>query len=363
MENHKRKYFMRLALQQAQTIIGNTSTNPAVGCVIVKDGCVVSAASTNINGRPHAEYKALNNIRNSVKKKSNLFVTLEPCSHYGKTQPCVNKIIKGKIKKVFFSINDPDIRSYKKSINILKRRSIFTFKGIESRRIRNFYQSYIKYKKGKLPFVSSKLAISKDFYTKNIYKKWITNFYSRSRVHLLRSKHDCILSSVKTILNDNPLLDCRINGLENKSPTKVILDKNLRIPINSRVIKNAKKQKTIIFYNKPNYKKIQLLKKLKVKLVWVSLNKDNYLNLKEILILLNKNGYSRVFVESGLKLTQAFLRNNLVDDFYLFISNNKIKRNGNLSFKKAFNLFLKKKKQEAPNVNLFGDKMILYKIK
>ena len=144
---------MNLALMQAHKTLGKTKDNPAVGCVIVKNDNVISAASTSVNGRPHAEYNAIKNKKNLV-KNSNLYVTLEPCSHYGKTQPCVNKIIKGKIKKVFFSINDPDIRSYKKSINILKRKSIFTFKGIESRRIRNFYQSYIKYKKGKLPFVS-----------------------------------------------------------------------------------------------------------------------------------------------------------------------------------------------------------------
>ena len=143
--NHKDHYYMNLAFNLARSKSGLTGTNPPVGCVIVKDGCVVSAASTNINGRPHAEYKALNNITNSVKKKSNLFVTLEPCSHYGKTQPCVNKIIKGKIKKVFFSINDPDLRSYKKSINILKKRSILASKGTESRKIRNFYQSYINF--------------------------------------------------------------------------------------------------------------------------------------------------------------------------------------------------------------------------
>ena len=113
-KNKNHAYFMRLALQQAKKILGNTKDNPAVGCVIIKNNHVISAGHTSINGRPHAEYNAIICSRNAI-KNSNLYVTLEPCSHYGKTPPCVNEIVKHKIKKVFFSLNDPDYRSFNRS--------------------------------------------------------------------------------------------------------------------------------------------------------------------------------------------------------------------------------------------------------
>ena len=117
----KNSYFMGLALQQAHKSLGNTKENPSVGCVIVKNNHVISAGFTGINGRPHAEQNAINFSKKNV-KNSELYVTLEPCSHYGKTPPCVNKIIKSKIKKVFFSIKDPDPRSYNKSTELFKRK-------------------------------------------------------------------------------------------------------------------------------------------------------------------------------------------------------------------------------------------------
>ena len=139
----KNSYFMRLALQQARRSLGNTRENPAVGCVIAKNNHLISAGSTSIGGRPHAEQNAINfseiNLQNSQ-----LYVTLEPCSHYGKTAPCVKSIIKNKIKKVFFSINDPDPRSFNKSAQNLRRRGIYVSSNIYDvmgRKIKSFVNS------------------------------------------------------------------------------------------------------------------------------------------------------------------------------------------------------------------------------
>ena len=205
--------FMRLALMQAQKNLGKTKDNPSVGCVIVKNGSIISVASTGIGGRPHAEHNAITFSKDNV-KNSYLYVTLEPCSHYGKTPPCVKKIIRSKIKKVFFSIQDPDSRSHNKSSKKLKKNKILVHKGILRSEIKRFYKSYFKYKKSSLPYVTAKMAISKDFYTKVNNNNWITNKFSRGRVHLMRSAHDCILTSAKTVIEDNPRLDCRILGLE-----------------------------------------------------------------------------------------------------------------------------------------------------
>ena len=241
----KHSYYMRLALMQAERILGNTKTNPAVGCVVVKNNCIVTAGFTSINGKPHAERNAIIYAKNNI-KKSNLYVTLEPCSHYGKTPPCVKAIIKNKIKSVFFSLKDPDHRSYNKSTKLLKNNMIKVRKGILSADTRNFYRSYFKFKKNTLPFVTAKMAISKDFYTKNKKNEWITNKFSRGRAHLMRSYHDCIITSSSTIIADNPKLNCRIPGLENRSPTRVVLDKNLKIPIGCNITKSANKYNTII---------------------------------------------------------------------------------------------------------------------
>ena len=353
---------MNLALMQAHKTLGQTKDNPAVGCVIVKNDNVISAASTSINGRPHAEYNAIKNKKNLV-KNSNLYVTLEPCSHYGQTPPCVDKIVKNKIKRVFFSVKDPDLRSFDKSSTLLKKNKILVKSGVCKNKIKNFYRSYYKFKKKGLPFITCKLATSKDYYTHNIKKKWITNFFSRGRVHIMRNNHDCIITSVNTVIMDNPLLTCRIKGLENKKLAKFIIDKKLKIPISSKVLNNKYNQKITIFHNQINNKKIQQLKKLKIKTIYLPLSDNKNFNLKEIVIKIKSLGYSRIFLESGINLAKDFLKNNLVDDFYLFVSNKKIGINGRKKLTQDIKIFLKNKKIIEEKVNLCGDKLFFYKLK
>ena len=187
-----------------------------------------------------------------------------------------------------------------------------------------FYKSYLKFKKENLPYVAAKIAISKDYFIKNIENKWITNEASRSRGHILRSKHDCLITTYNTIKQDNPMLNCRVLGLEKKSPTRVILDKNLSIKTNSNVIKTSNKYPTIVIFNNYNKKKIRALKYYKVKLIKKRLNASNQFDLNDILLHLKNKGFSRIFVEAGIKLSTSFFNNNLIDDFKLFISNNNL---------------------------------------
>ena len=357
----KHSFFMKLALMQAQKSLGNTKENPAVGCVIVKNNCIVSAGCTGTNGRPHAEQNAITYSKNNV-KNFDLYVTLEPCSHYGRTPPCIKTIIRSKIKRVFFSLKDPDPRSYNKSTNQLKKNKIKVQNGILGSDIKNFYKSYFKYKRNVLPFVTAKMAISKDYYTKNRKNKWITNKFSRGRVHLIRSNHDCILTSSKTIIKDNSELSCRIRGLKNHSPSRIVLDKKLNIPITSNIVRSANKYRTIIFFNKINDKKIKVLKNLKIKLIKTSLGEDGNFDLNNILLKVKLLGFSRILLESGLNLTTNFLNKGLVDDFHLFISSKNLGKNGKNSFKKNMKLFLKNKKFTNEKINLFGDKLISYEL-
>ena len=353
---------MKLALLQAGKVLGKTKKNPAVGCVIVKNNCLVSAGHTGINGIPHAEYNAIK-FGKTKTEKSDLYVTLEPCSNYGKTPPCTKLIIKNKLRKVFFSINDPDSRSFNKSHLTFKKNGVKLSKAILNNEIKSFYRSYIKSKTKDLPFVTSKFAISKDFFSINKKEKWITNKFSRGRVHLLRSMHDCLLTTSSTVNNDNPDLTCRISGLEKYSPARIILDKNLKANKNSKIFKQAKKYKTIIFHNKNDNKKIKFLERFGVKFIKIPIDINKNLNLRYCLEKIKKLGYSRVFLEAGIRLTTIFLKDNLVDDFFLFISKNKIKSDGDGSFEKIIKNLLKKKKNTIEKVFLFGDKLISFKIK
>lgn len=358
----KHSYFMSLALLQAKKVIGNTKINPAVGCIIVKNDSVVGAAHTSFNGRPHAEHNAIINSKENV-KNSDMYITLEPCSHYGKTPPCVKTIIKNKVRKVFFSLKDPDYRSFNKSTKQFKKKSIKVLNGILYKDTKNFYRSYFTYKDNKLPFVTAKMAISKDFYTKNKREKWITNNFSRGRVHLMRSNHDCIITSHKTVLDDNPNLNCRIPGLEDHSPCRIILDKNLKMPLKSNIVKSANKHRTIIFFNKIKSNKIDFLRKSKIMLVKFPLNSDGDFILENVLKKVKLLGFSRIFLETGLNLTTSFLKRKLINDFQLFVSKKNLGINGSKSFKKNMGLFLKNKMFIHEKVNLFGDKLISYRIK
>jgi len=362
IKHKNNSYFMKLALLQAQKNIGNTNENPSVGCVISKNKSVISVGCTNINGRPHAEHNAIYQSKINL-KGADLFVTLEPCSHYGETQPCINSIIRSGIKRVFFSILDPDFRSYNKSTKLLQKKNIIVKKGVCSHEINSFYRSYIKSKSSLLPFVTCKLAISKDFFTINKKKKWITNMFSRGRVHLMRSNHDCIMTSCETIFKDNPSLTCRINGLKNRSPSRIILDNSLKIPLNSNILKEAGSYRTIIFYNKFNKEKIKQLKNFKIELLKIPADINNNLDLQETLIKAKELGFYRILLESGKKLTTSFLYKNLVDDLNLFVSDKNLRKNGRNNIKKELNFFLKNKKGINEKVNLFGDQLITYKIK
>tara|TARA_Y100000590_G_scaffold439130_1_gene562749 strand:- start:326 stop:865 length:540 start_codon:yes stop_codon:yes gene_type:complete len=179
----------------------------------------------------------------------------------------------------------------------------------------------------------------------------------------MRSTHDCILTSVNTIISDNSKLTCRINGLENTSPTRIILDKNLKIPIKSYIVRTASRYNTIIFFNKINKKKLNFLKKLKIKLISTPLNEDGNFNLESVLIKVKLLGFSRIFLESGLNMTANFLDRGLVDVFQLFISSKKLNLDGFNSFESIMKIFLKKNKTTNEKVNLFGDKLISYRVK
>ena len=326
--NSKDHQYMDLAINLAKDRMGLTGLNPSVGCLIVKDDEIISTGQTSLNGRPHAEYNA---IKNNIKKinGSTLYVTMEPCTHHGLTPPCTSQIIKSKIKKVIYAIDDIDYRTSKKAYSLLKLKKIIVKKNLLKNKANKIYKKYFYHKKNKLPYVIGKIACSKD---KFIYsnKKNITNKHSRNISHLLRYQNQGILITSRTLNIDNPKLNCRINGLENYSPTRFILDKNLNFKANSFLIKNSKKIKTIFFYNKINKQKLEILKKNRISSIRLKLNSKNQFDLIKLLNTIYKFGISSLLVEGGKILTENFLKNKLFNEFYLFQSSENLNKKGKI---------------------------------
>ena len=312
------KKYMRFAINLASNNNGLTGTNPSVGCVVVKNKEIISYGSTKINGRPHAEIIAL---RKNKKKifGSLLYVTLEPCSHFGKTPPCTKSIIKSKVKKVNYSIEDLDYRTFNKSKKILKSNKIITKSGLLKNETKVIYKKYNYIKKNNYPYITGKLACSSNFYIlKN--NSLITNVHSRSVSHLLRYRNHGILTSYKTINSDNPKLNCRISGLEKFSPKRIILDKNLKIKMNTYIMMSSKKIKTLIFHNSKNKKKIKKIKNKGIKLIYLDVKNNGDFNLKEVIKIIYNNGIHNLLVEFGKDLTQKMISEKLFNEFYLFRS-------------------------------------------
>ncbi len=315
----KDKNFMRIAINLAKARKGLTGDNPSVGCVIVKNNKIISIGQTGYNGRPHAETNAINNSFQNL-KGSKMYVTLEPCNHYGKTPPCTKSIIRSGIDEVFYSINDLDNKVKGKSFNILSKKKIKVKKGLLKNDAINLYDSYLINRNLQLPYVTAKIAISKNklIYSEGI--KRITNQISDKLSHYLRFKNDAIMISVKTLNIDNPKLDCRLKGYEKFSPIRIILDKNLDIRSKTYIFKSAKKSNTIIFHNSYDISKISKLKKKGMILIQSKINNKKMLDLKFIKKKLFCLGIRNLLVEGGDKITKNMLQNRLIDQFYLFQS-------------------------------------------
>ncbi len=347
--NHN--HYLDLAFNLAEKNLGKTKLNPSVGTVIVKNGTVISSGVTSLNGRPHSEYNALKDLKNC--SGASLYTTLEPCTHFGKTPPCTNIIIRKKIKDVFYSSEDPDVRTFRKAKKILSKKGIKT-KIIKSKRYIKFYKSYFINKKLCVPFVTAKIAISKDFFTINKKEKWITNKISRNKVHLLRSKHDCVLSTSKSINRDNSLLNCRINGFNNNKPDLFIIDLKLKLKKKLSLNKYLKIRKTYLITYKTNANKTSLYKKLGYKVILINKLEDKN-DLNFLYKKIYKMGYSRMLIEAGLTFLNNLIKNKMIHELYIFKSNKKLGKNGKNN---STSRYLKKIHPKLITINLNGDKLL-----
>jgi len=302
---------MNRAIELAYLGLGKVSPNPMVGCVIVKDGNIIGEGWHQEYGEPHAEVNAVKNVSDPKKiKGSEVYVSLEPCSHQGKTPPCVDLLINLAVKDVFISNLDVNPVVAGKGIKKLKDASINVSAGVCKEEGIQLNKRFITYHTLKRPYVILKWAQTIDrFIARNNFdSKWISNEYSRQLVHKWRAEEDAVMVGANTAVYDNPKLNVRDWKSPYKQPLRLVIDPNLRIPRNHNLYDGS--QETIIynFSKSASEKKLQLLK----------LDKDNFL--EEILSDLYKRGILSIIVEGGTFLIQSLISKNFWDEARIFIS-------------------------------------------
>jgi len=353
--------YMGLALNLASARHGLTGENPAVGCVIVKNDEIISIGQTGYNGRPHAEYNAIKNSIDNL-EGSTMYVTLEPCSHYGQTPPCTKEIIKNKISKIIYSVDDVDKKVKGKSFKILKLKNIVVKKGLLYKEIINFYKPYFFNRKNKIPYVTGKIAVSKNNLIYSKGTKRITDINSDKLNHFLRYKNDSLMISYKTLNEDNARLDCRLEGLHKFSPKRIVLDNKLQMNNSSYIFRTANKNNTVIFYKDAHKSKILMFKKKGIKLIKSNLLKNGNFDIKVVFKKLYSLGCRNLLVEGGNDLSKSIIKKKLFNQFYLFKSPKSLSK---LVAYKSFSCFKdlsqKYKSKKKINTQIGKDSITLYK--
>ena len=319
---------IKLAHKLAKNKFGQTFPNPTVGCIIVKNSKIISKGVTSKSGRPHAEEIAITKAGDNS-KGATMYVTLEPCFHSSKNGSCTDQIMRSGIRKIFISLADPDPRTHKKSINKLIKNNIDVNLGLEEEETYNLNKFFFKSVIKKQPFTKVKLAISEDekIAWHNYKSKWITNKLSREYGHKLRKKSQAILTTSKTIIKDNPKLTIRLKNRKEIHLPIIIIDKDLKIPKNSNILKGISYKRVIIFTSKKN-KKSEFLTKLGCEIIQCKLNRTNKFNLKKIFYKIYSLKISDILVEAGGIFFTELVKNNLVDELHLFKSKKHIGENG-----------------------------------
>ncbi|MCP8618135.1 bifunctional diaminohydroxyphosphoribosylaminopyrimidine deaminase/5-amino-6-(5-phosphoribosylamino)uracil reductase RibD [Salirhabdus salicampi] len=310
--------YMELALSLAKSVSGQTSPNPPVGSVAVKEGRIIGMGAHLRAGEPHAEVHAMNMAGDSA-HGSTVYVTLEPCSHYGKTPPCADLLINKGVKRVVVATTDEDSRVSGKGIEKLRSAGIEVDVGILKEEAEQIYKPFFHYIKYKTPYVTIKSAITMDGKTATVTKhsQWVTGEESRRDVHEYRHKHDAILVGVGTVIADNPSLTTRLpNG--GKNPVRIVLDTNLRTPLESNVITDGKVDTWIIIGNKVEKKKMnQYLQYKNVDII--QLNQED-IKIPQLLKALGERGIMKLFVEGGAEVNGSFLKSNAFQQLITYIA-------------------------------------------
>lgn len=283
---------MRQAIHLAEQGIGSVAPNPSVGCVLVKEGRVIGLGRTASGGRPHAEVLALR-MAGSEAQGATAYVTLEPCAHHGQTPPCAEALIQAGIREVFIAISDPDARVAGRGIAMLREAGIVVHTGLCEQEARWSHRGFFSRLQRGRPWITLKTATTANGMIADAQgqSKWITGEQARHYGHLLRSRNDAILTGIGTVIADDPLLDCRLPGLERHSPLRIVLTGSRTMPPQVRMLHDGGRE-VVTFSGH---------------------------HLPEILKTLTTHyGINHLLIEAGHSVSSAFLQQNLVDELYWF---------------------------------------------
>lgn len=327
--------YMERALKLATFGIGKVNPNPLVGAVVVKNGKIVGEGYHHKFGEDHAEVIALDNARNNA-VGADIYVTLEPCSHHGKTPPCVKKIIESGIKRCIIAMVDPNPLVAGRGIKILQDAGIEVVVGVLEKRALELNRVFIKYITEKKSYLFLKCGITLDgkIATRANNSKWITNEESRKKVKILRDKYMGIMVGIDTAIIDNPNLTTEIEG--KRDPFRIIIDPNLRIPLNLKLLKFQDGKNIVITSDKnENNKKVKLLKNLGVRLIFIKGKNFSY---DDILKETAKLGIDGILLEGGAGAISKAFKDGAIDGGEIFIAPKILGDEKALSFVKGFNI-------------------------
>ena len=310
--------YMQQALDLAKTAMGHTSPNPMVGCVVVKNGKLVASGCHERYGEFHAERNALTRCKEDL-TGADLYVTLEPCCHQGKTPPCTDIIIERKIGRVFVGALDPNPKVDGGGIKILREHGIEVITGILEQECLALNEIFFHYITTGLPYVAMKYAMTLDgkIASANGDSKWVTGEKAREHVHFLRKKYSAILAGIDTVLADDPLLNCRTE--EGVDPIRVICDSHLRLPMDSQIVKTAGKIRTIAAYTDAEEETKKKLESTGVELLQIS-EKNGHVDLEKLIRTLGEKKIDSILVEGGGNIHGSLLQTGLVNRVYAYIA-------------------------------------------
>lgn len=306
---------MRAALTLAARGLGRVAPNPAVGCLLVKEGRVVGRGWTRPGGRPHAETEALKQAGTAA-RGATAYVTLEPCAHHGETPPCAEALVRAGVARVVVAVEDPDNRVAGRGLEMLREAGIAVELGLCRAQAERLNAGFLKRVLKGRPLVVLKLATSLDgrIATHSGDSQWITGPLARRRAHLLRSRADAILVGSGTAVLDNPRLDVRLPGLEDHRPLRVVVDGRLRLPLTHDLVKRAKEHPTLLVTHDGNpAARLAAYRSAGVEVVQVEAEPGGHVSLPAGLDLLGARGVTRLLVEGGGHLAASLLRDGLVD--------------------------------------------------
>jgi len=315
MQDSREEYYMRMAMQLALKAKGRTSPNPLVGAVLVKGGRVISTGFHKKAGSPHAEINAINKVTEDI-KGSTLYVTLEPCSHFGRTPPCTERIIESGIKEVVVGMRDPNPLNNGKGLNRLRRAGIKLKVGILGKELREINRSFIKLVTEKMPYLVVKAGMSLDgrIATASGESKWITSRKSRNYARRMRGEFDAIMVGINTVLRDNPSLE---PSPKKSAYKKIIIDRHLKTPATAKVFR-GNSQVIIVSSIKNSPARAS---KFKDKAVILPVEeKAACLDLKEAMRKLAGFGIASILVEGGGELIGSLFDEHLVDRVIFFVA-------------------------------------------